>query len=318
MKTIRLVLLFVLICCIPSLAQQSGTAGVENSITDIYDTPGTQKAGTVQDWGFAAFIRYNGKNILFDTGMDPDILEHNAKALGVDLASVDFAVLSHAHNDHAAGFPYFLKVNSRAKISLPDDGRFFAATGALLPGASDPATNLSAEERYYSGGRKPQLQIKPADMFAGRAGVEAVEKSLEIAPGIFLIHTRSRLTGSFNGYPPNSPDKPELEGLPELSLALKTARGFVVITGCSHSTAEEIVVNTKKATGGNIDLLEGGFHLIGYKADYIVTVAKKLKDDLGVARVAPTHCTGETALAIFRQVYGANYVRAGLESVVRF
>lgn len=316
MRKVCLPFLFLLIYCIPSPAQQFGTTAAENSITDIYDTPGAQKAGTIQDWGFGVFIKYNGKNILFDTGMDPDILEHNAKALKVDLASVDFAILSHAHNDHAAGFPYFLKVNSRAKIYLPDDARFFAAVGALPPGARDAAANLSPDERYYRAG-KPQVQIKPADMFAGRANVEAVEKSIEIAPGIFLIHTTSRLIGSFDRYPPNSPEKPQLEGLPELSLALKTSRGYVVITGCSHSTVEEIIATIKTATGDNVDLVEGGFHLMGYKPDYILRVAKGLKDR-GVRRVAPAHCTGETATAIFRQVYGANYVRAGLESVIKF
>lgn len=81
---------------------------------------------------------------------------------------------------------------------------------------------------------------------------------------------------------------------------------------------EEIVAGTKQVTGANVDLVEGGFHLIGYKPDYIASVAKKLKDDLGVHRVAPTHCTGETAMAIFREQYGANYVRAGLGSVIRF
>lgn len=307
----------LLLFCILLLAQQPSAAGAENSITNIYDTMGVQKAGTIQDWGFAAFVKYDGRNILFDTGMDPDILEHNAKALGIDLASVDIAILSHTHNDHAAGFAYFLKVNRRAKIYLPDDARFFAATGALLPAARDLAANLPVEEQYY-GGRQPKMQMKPADMFAGRTGVEAVEKSTEIAPGVFLIHTTSVLTGSFSGYPPNSPEKPHLEGLPELSLALRTAHGFIVVTGCSHSRVEEIVTATKKVTAGNVDLVEGGFHLIGYQPDYIQAVARKLKDDLGVRRAAPTHCTGETAISIFRQVYGENYVRAGLESVLRF
>ncbi len=314
--TCKLAVLLI-VCCIPMAAQQSAGAAAENSITNIYDVLGAQKAGTIQDWGFAAFIRYNGKNILFDTGMDPDILEHNAKALGIDLASVDIAVLSHTHNDHASGFPYFLKVNSRARIYLPDDLHFFAAPGVLLPGARAKDAELPVEEQYY-GGQKPKVQIKPAGIFAGRAGVEAVEQSLEIFPGAFLIHTTSPLTGLFNGYPPHTPDKPHLEPMPELSLALKTARGFVIVTGCSHSRVEEIVTATKKTTGGDVDLVEGGFHLIGYQPAEIAAVANKLKDDLGVRRAAPTHCTGETAIATFRQIYGENYVRAGLGSVIKF
>ncbi len=244
MKRIFLVLP---LACAPLIAQPSAPVSPQNSITDIYDSVGAQKAGTVQDWGFSAFIKYHGKTILFDTGMDPDILALNAKALGVDLASVDVAVLSHTHNDHAAGFVHFLKVNSRASIYLPDDGRFFAATGVLPPPAHDAATALPVEEQHY-GGKRPQPQMKPADMFAGRANVIAVERSIEIAPGVFIIHTNSPNTGYFDAYPPHSPEKPELDGLPELSLALKTDRGFVLVSGCSHTGVDRIVMATKEPT----------------------------------------------------------------------
>ncbi len=317
MEKLILAVLIASVSWIPLPAQQSDKTGTENSVTNIYDSVGAGKAGTRADWGFAVYVNYNGKKILFDTGMDPGILEQNTKALGIDLSAVDIAILSHAHNDHAAGFPYFLRVNSRARIYLPDDGRFFAAVGVLVPGASDSSAKLVPEERHYQG-RKPQMQIKPADMFAGSANVEAVEESVEIAPGIFLIHTTSTLTGSFSGYPPHSPEKPELEGLPELSLALKTSRGLVVITGCSHSGAEVIVRTAKEFTGQEVELIEGGLHLMGYQPDYIMAVAKKLKDELGVRRVAPTHCTGETAIGIFHEVYGQNYMRTGLGSVVNF
>src|ERR1043166_9551953 len=79
---------------------------------------------------------------------------------------------------------------------------------------------------------------------------------------------------------------------PEISLAMKTEKGIVLITGCSHSKVEEIVRATKQFLGGNIDLVEGGFHLFPYDAAYITSIAKLMKDDLGVRRVAPAHCTG--------------------------
>lgn len=310
--------IFVLVTfCIPLSAQQPATPANTNSITVLYDSIGPQKNGTIQDWGYAAFIRYNDKNILFDTGMDPDILEHNAKALGIDLAKVDFVVLSHSHNDHAAGFPYFLKVNSHAKIYLPDDATFFAATGALIPGAHEVTTSRPPEEQHYRG-QKPQLQMKPAGMFAGRSDVVAVEENSEITPGLFIIHTTSPLTGRFSAYPPNSPEKPAMDGLPELSLAIKTPHGVVLITGCSHSKVENIVTATREFTGSDIDLLEGGFHLIGYDREYVTSLANTMKNKLRVRRVGPTHCTGEIAESVFREVYAENYVAAGLESVVRF
>jgi 7,8-dihydropterin-6-yl-methyl-4-(beta-D-ribofuranosyl)aminobenzene 5'-phosphate synthase len=145
-----------------------------------------------------------------------------------------------------------------------------------------------------------------------------VGTSREIAPGIYLIVTRSVMMGDFNAYPPSEPGHPDLAGFPELSLALKTEKGIVLITGCSHSKVEEIVRATKQYLGGNIDLVEGGFHLLPYDASYISNIARIMKDDLGVRRVAPAHCTGNLAFKILREVYGENYNYAGVESEVMF
>jgi 7,8-dihydropterin-6-yl-methyl-4-(beta-D-ribofuranosyl)aminobenzene 5'-phosphate synthase len=117
-------------------------------------------------------------------------------------------------------------------------------------------------------------------------------------------------------YPPNEPGHPDLAGFPELSLALKTEKGVVLITGCSHSTVEAIIRATKQHTGSNIELVEGGFHLLPYDAAYISNIAHLMKDDLGVRRVAPAHCTGKLPFKIFHDLYGEYYNYAGVESEV--
>jgi 7,8-dihydropterin-6-yl-methyl-4-(beta-D-ribofuranosyl)aminobenzene 5'-phosphate synthase len=171
-------------------------------------------------------------------------------------------------------------------------------------------------EQLYFGGAVNSMEYKPGDRFHG-TNQEFVPASREIAPGIYLIVTRSVMMGDFNAYPPNEPGHPDLAGFPELSLALKTEKGVVLITGCSHSKVEEIIRATKQFLGGPIELVEGGFHLFPY-GDYISKVARRMKDELGVRRVAPAHCTGNLAFKIFRDVYGDNYNYAGLESEVMF
>ena len=42
----------------------------------------------------------------------------NAEALGVDIAAVDIAVISHGHIDHCSGLKYFLENNKKAKIHI--------------------------------------------------------------------------------------------------------------------------------------------------------------------------------------------------------
>src|SRR6266853_214293 len=70
--------------------------------------------------------------ILFDTGDNPDILARNAKAKGVDLSNLDFAVLSHRHGDHMGGLDHLLAVNPSVKIYAPKEN--FGVYGFSLPG----------------------------------------------------------------------------------------------------------------------------------------------------------------------------------------
>ena len=289
----------------------------QNSILNLYDAFGYQKRGTILDWGFSALIHYNGKTILFDTGNNADKFEHNIKALGVDLNQVDIVVLSHRHYDHISGFDYMLRVKPAVKVYLPAD----LALGAPFHYTFSKDTKQSLAgmppEQLYFGGTVNSMDYKPGDRFHG-ANQEFVPESREIAPGIYLIVTRSVMMGDFNAYPPNEPGHPDLAGFPELSLALRTEKGVVLITGCSHSRVEEIVRATKHYLGSPIELVEGGFHLFPYDAAYISNIAHLLKDDLGVRRVAPAHCTGNLAFKIFRDLYGENYNYAGVESEVLF
>ena len=94
----------------------------ENRILDLYDHRGEDTEALIKDGGFAALISYNGLRILFDTGTRPGILAHNFKALNVDLAGLDFIIISHNHLDHMGGLDIVLKANPNAKLFLPNEG----------------------------------------------------------------------------------------------------------------------------------------------------------------------------------------------------
>lgn len=71
--------------------------------------------GCVGEFGLSFLVEANGRRVLFDAGQS-DATVRNAEALGIDLAQVDTAVLSHGHFDHANGFPAFLAQNSQATV----------------------------------------------------------------------------------------------------------------------------------------------------------------------------------------------------------
>jgi 7,8-dihydropterin-6-yl-methyl-4-(beta-D-ribofuranosyl)aminobenzene 5'-phosphate synthase len=310
----------ILLVCQPLLVftqTAKVSASDSNSILNLYDAFGYQGRGTILDWGFSALVHYNGKTILFDTGNTAAGFEHNVKALGIDLKLVDIAVLSHRHLDHISGFDYMLQVKPEVKAYLPADPALGAPTRYTFSHDTKEALAGLPPEQLYFRGSVNAITWKPDARFHG-ANQEFVPASREIAPGIYLIVTRSVMVGDFSAYPPNEPGHPDLAGFPELSLALKTQKGVVLITGCSHSTVEAIIRAAKEYLDSNIELVEGGFHLFPYDGDYISKVAKLMKDDLGVRRVAPAHCTGNLAFKIFHDLYGENYNYAGVESEVLF
>lgn len=67
--------------------------------------------------GLSIYIKTKDTSVLFDMGQT-DLFAKNAKKLGIDLASVDLAVLSHGHYDHGGGLETFLEINKKAPVYL--------------------------------------------------------------------------------------------------------------------------------------------------------------------------------------------------------
>ena len=76
----------------------------DNYFQVIYDITPKSEEGYKPDFGYAVFIRYGGKQVLFDTGTDPKIFAENAKKAGIDLEALDAVVVSHNHHDHVAAW----------------------------------------------------------------------------------------------------------------------------------------------------------------------------------------------------------------------
>jgi len=265
-------------------------------VTILYDAFGESR-NLKLDWGFSSFVEYSGKKILFDAGNNAEIFAANVKAIGVDLKSLDFVVISHRHGDHTSGLKYLLKVNPKVKIYVPAET--FGVFGSTLPkGFYKSVDSLPEEMRYFHG-------AEPEPFSSGSPWPEAnfvpIDTRTEVAPGIFLIPTVSKTPGTLE--------------LRELTLAIDTPRGLVVVVGCSHSGIEEILT-AASSVNPHIHLVVGGLHLVKAPDAEIERLANSLHVEWKLDRIAPGHCTGEPAFAKFKQVFGESYLYAGLGSVL--
>ena len=140
---------------------------------------------------------------------------------------------------------------------------------------------------------------KGLDEIVTKAGARVVRNRgpAEICPGL-------RSTG-------------ELAGVAlEQALIIDTAEGSAVVTGCAHPGIVAILRRAREVTDREIALVLGGFHLLQTPAAELRTIVRTFKDELGVKKVGATHCTGDAAIATFKDAYGADFIQVGAGRVM--
>jgi 7,8-dihydropterin-6-yl-methyl-4-(beta-D-ribofuranosyl)aminobenzene 5'-phosphate synthase len=277
-------------------ALRTSASATQDRITILYDAFG-KSSGMKKDWGYSALVEYGGKHILFDTGNNAEIFAQNVKVSGVDLKKLDFAVISHRHGDHTGGMNYLLTVNPQVKIFAPKEG--FGVFGASLPGTFyRQDASLPDYMRYYNG-KPPQMMTFGTPWPS--ANFVLIDGVTEAAPGISVIATVSQTPGTLE--------------LRELSLAIETPKGLILVVGCSHPGIERIV-EASTVLDKHVYAIVGGLHLVTTPDSEIARIVTALRDKWKVDCVALGHCTGEPAFAAFQRAFGAHYNFAGLGSVI--
>ena len=163
----------------------------------------------------------------------------------------------------------------------------------------DHTGGLSA---LLDGGNQPSVYLLPsfADTYKHQLGL--VTQVNEVTPGQ-VIADEILTTGEIGG------------NIPEQALVIRTGEGLVVITGCAHPGIVRIIERAMELTGDPVYLVLGGFHL-GNKSEAEISAIIADFQRLGVQNVAPCHCTGERAIAMFADEYRQAFIQAGVGKVI--
>jgi 7,8-dihydropterin-6-yl-methyl-4-(beta-D-ribofuranosyl)aminobenzene 5'-phosphate synthase len=147
-------------------------------------------------------------------------------------------------------------------------------------------------------GIHPTLYLPPSFPDSFKQSVKTAATLAEIAPGQ-PIAPEIFTTGEMR-----------VADFVEQALVIKTDAGLVVLTGCAHPGIVPIVTRAKELFGEPVYLVMGGLHLPAKSAAEIRSILSDLRQ-LGVQRVAPSHCTGDQAIEMFAAEYGDNFIRSG-------
>lgn len=105
------------------------------------------------------------------------------------------------------------------------------------------------------------------------------------------------------------------DGTIEQALVVDTDSGLVVITGCAHPGIVNISRAARRYLGKDIYLLMGGFHMLGHSPEQNRATVSALRQ-LAVRKVAPSHCTGDAAIALFREKWANDFIEGGCGAVI--
>ena len=240
--------------------------------------------GTLQpEHGLSLFVEGTNCRFLFDMGQT-DLFARNADALGIDLGTVDFAVLSHGHYDHGGGLRTFFARNDHAKVYM----------------------SRHAFEPHYHGAEK---YIGLDTGLSGSDRIIYVDESEQIRPGFTLYNPSSAekiMDPGFCGLTllEDGCMKPEDFRHEQYLLAEENGK-HILFSECSHRGILNIM------HWFHPDVLIGGFHLSAAPLDESLSACAEALNAFPGSYYT-CHCTGEKQYHFLKeQMDRLQYIHTG-------
>lgn len=265
-------------------------------ITSLIDD--ISRKGLPAEHGLSLYIeKDDGQRVLFDMGQGA-LFARNAEALGLDIAEVDVAVVSHGHYDHGGGLGTFLARNKSAKVFISKD--------AFLPHYSLRDTGLAyiGLDNTVEGNKRLVFCTDVVSVGGGMTLFANVQGCCCLPIGNRLLSGPSRHEKDSFGH--------------EQNLIVEEADKVVVFAGCAHRGIVNILHRAEGLVGRAPTHVVAGMHLVK-------SGLGKSEEDASIRTLATEllrydhtmfytmHCTGEEPFGKLRSLMGARieYVACG-------
>ena len=249
---------------------------------------GSTTVGMMAEHGFSALVTVRRGStttrLLFDTGLSPEAMVTNADRLGVDVRDVQAVVLSHGHFDHAGGLAGLIGRRSVSALPLVLHPEAWTRRRLAIPGAEPRELPTISKKALLGEGfdvierRQPSVLVDGSVLITGE-----VDRTTEFEHGMFVHQAWDGARWA-----------PDPLIVDDQALVVNVAgRGLVIVTGCGHAGAVNIVRHAMRLTGvPRLHALIGGLHLGGPLFEPVIPPTVAALTEYAPSLLVPGHCTG--------------------------
>jgi len=270
-------------------------------VMNLYNDIAPKNSGLIADHGQSFLISFEKRKILFDTGATGKYLLANMQKLLVNPSEIDTVILSHGHFDHTGGI--------KALVQAQPDNRsltIITHNYALIPkgGKKQEGDKVSIVEFGY-----PKL----SEEIKNRINYILVKDSYQVTPYLYTlgeIIDRPFKEGISpkHMYWINNTWQPDVM-IDDLSIALKTKEGLVIICGCCHAGLLNTLLKASELfPKENIHAILGGTHMLEFSGEEVDFIAKKLRENYNTPKLYLNHCTGLNTTDQLTEIFGNDIV----------